>query len=184
MKFFSYAIFTILLGLAINSCTGPDGADGIDGADGVNGADGVDGNANVQTYVFTNPEYSGSSMPLYLSAITQEVLDNDVILSYIKLSSNQIYYAVPGATGENIFRVFEFVGEVIIKVVDFDGNSDPTPPNLDKVILIIIKSSNTTTINGNGKSVSPQQAVYNELEKAGIDINNYFAVCDYYNINS
>lgn len=176
MKFLTYTIFVLFLGFAITACSGDDGDTGPAGADGIDGQDGQDGNANVQTFVFNNPTWSGSSMELVVSAITQEVLDNDQVLGY--WLGGGWWTTTNGPYFYGILSDTHYLGHFAIVAHEFDGSLDTTPPTVDKVKILIIKSSSTTSTNGNGKS-----SIYDELDNAGIDINDYLEVCDYYGIN-
>jgi len=212
MKFLTYATFVLFLGLAISSCSGDDGADGADGAtgsvgatgtngtdgadgtdgsdgsDGTDGLDGVDGNANVQTYFYDNPAWGGGSgMDIDMTGIlTTEVVENDVILSYIKNTGSTEVYAIPGWVwiGTGYRQYAAFVNAIpIFRIVSLELNgsftSNANLVDADWVKIIIIESTNTTT----GRVANPQQAVYNELEMANVDVNDYYAVCAYYGIN-
>jgi hypothetical protein len=190
MKFLTYATFVLFLGFAVSSCSGDDGADGATGpagtagTNGTDGADGADGNANVQTFIFNNPTWvtNASHMKLYISELTQDVFNNAAVLGYIKINYSS-YYSIPGATPDNFFRVYMDLGLYTITAEDFNGNNDTTPPTVEKVKVLIIESTNTTTTDGNGRGVSPQQVIYNELAEANVDVNDYYAVCAYYGIN-
>ena len=87
--------------------TGADGADGIDGQDGADGSDGQDGADGVDATVvastwialtagdFTTSSKTAGHGDMYdatynTSLLTQQALDQDVILVYLKLSSGQI----------------------------------------------------------------------------------------------
>jgi len=200
IKMFTYAVLVLFIGFSINSCTGDDGATGpagpagttgatgatgTTGTTGATGATGATGNANVQTFLFTNPTWSGSNMYLTLSALTQSVIDNDLILAYLGFSSGDVYYQVPGfASGGNYqYRSWINVGYYRIQAVDHDGSLHASPAAVSTAKILIIKSTNTTTTTGNGRVGSPQQAVINELSAAGVDINNYYEVCAYYGID-
>lgn len=156
---------------------GPAGADGINGTDGTNG---TDGNANVQTFIFDTSTETGTFISLSVSAITQDVLDNDVILAYTRNGS--FYYNVPGAVNGASFivRSYAQVGFYYLIFYDWSGASHSiSAGNIDEVKLIIIESTSTTTARS---TTSKRQVVINELAQAGIDINDYSAVCDYYGI--
>ncbi len=195
IKIISYALLILFASMAISSCKGPEGPQGPpgkDGTDGVNGTDGVDGNANVQTYIFNNPTWDGSYwMDLHLptGVLTQEVIENDVILGYVKPRTyvvNPIPGLIASSPMKNI-RVNLFTNHNYYRIVCYNQDgSIPTSsqlPPLDWAKVIIIESTNTTTANGNSRGVSPYQAVLNELKAAGVDINNYYDVCAYYGIN-
>jgi hypothetical protein len=179
IKLLTYVLFITIISLATSSCegeAGPAGADGVDGND---------GNANVQTYIFTSPSWDSNKMTLTLSALTSDVLTNDVVLGYWK-SGLGVWYSTDAfyvLSGLRYFRSYATLGIFNIRAYNSDNSEDATPPGVNKVKIIIIESSNTTTVSGNGRMTNPQQAVYNELENAGIDINNYYEVCNYYGIN-
>jgi len=191
IKFLTYSVFVLLLSISISSCkgddgaVGPAGADGIDGTNGTNGSDGADGNANVQTYVFNDPTW-GVEMNITIPAITQSVFDNDVVLCYVNIGT-AFWYPVPGSSYGNAYyyRSYYKVGHYLIQAKDWDGSSHSNPTALSKVKIIIIESSNTTTTSGNGaRPANTKQQILNELENAGVDINDYQAVCDYYGIDT
>ncbi len=193
MKKLSYLLLSLFIILA--SCAGDgepgpvgeDGTNGIDGADGTNGADGTDGtngtdgNANVQTFLFTEPEWDTNEMDLNLPAITEAVLNKSVILGYANLGSN--WYSTDGYYSSGYLRSYARVELYVIKAYNDDNTDDPSPPSISTVKIIIIESTNTTEVAGNGRAaVSPQQAILNELATAGVDINDYEQVAAYYNL--
>ncbi len=169
--------FTLLIAGILTACKGPAGPPGKDGKD---GQDGQDGNANVQTYIFDVSSNSGSMITLNLNAITQDVLENDAILTYYK-ASNDIYYVAPGPgpDGNYITRVYSDVGMHVIKFHNWNG----TPYSISAgdillVKVIIIESTNTTS-----SREANRMKMLDELENAGVDINNYYAVCEYLGID-
>lgn len=176
-----YFLLALLVAFSF-SCSPEDGNDGATGAigpAGTNGTNGEDGNANVQTFVFDTATESGIGINLDVPQITQDVLDNDVILSYYE-SSTGIYYQMPGGANNAIFvtRPFAFVNSFDIRFHDWDGTSySITAGDVVKVKIIIIESTSTTA----GK-ISGKQQVYNALNQAGVNINDYYAVCDYYGV--
>jgi len=167
IKLVATVFFIAMISTTISSCEGEIGPEG---------------NANVQTYIFDSPTWTSNEMIINLSALTTDVLDNDVVLGYWKDSSddwastNDYYWG-------GYLRDFAHVNEFSIRAYLDNNSDDTTPPTVAKVKIIIIDSSNTTTVSGNGRMVSSQQAIHNELEQAGVDINNYNAVCNYYGIN-
>lgn len=183
INFFAYTVFVLFLGVAISSCKGDDGADGADGiagADGLDGAAGQDGNANVQTLTYDISAEIGSEIQTPVPEFTQSVLDNDVILWYLK--ADIIYYAIPGAVdgGNYLARCFAIEGASYVRFVNWDGTNHTIPVGYyDNLKIIIIESTG-------GKSVgsdNSQQEILTELKNAGVDINDYHDVCDYYGIN-
>jgi len=75
-----------------------------------------------------------------------------------------------------------YANTYVIKSVDLDGSTTVTDelPAVEWVKIVIIESSNVT--DDGAKSLNPKQAIYDELEKAGVDVNNYYQVMDYYNL--
>jgi len=194
IKFLTYVIFVLLLGITISSCKGDDGADGVDGID---GATGQDGNANAQTYIYNNPswETAGSGMFINMEDIlTSKTIDLDVILVYVKHGT--YVNAIPGAvwvgTKYRNYSVFFYDSNqsppesLLIISFEMDGNLTPnaTLAPVEWVKVIIIDTTDVTYTNGNGKSMrNSKQEIFRELENAGVDINDYYDVCDYYGIN-
>ncbi|HLV38000.1 hypothetical protein [Xanthomarina sp.] len=173
-----YVLLAFLVAFSV-SCSTEDGEDGATGPAGTDGVDGTDGNANVQTFVFDTSSQSGSIMSFPIAEITQDVLDNDVILSYN--SSNGFYYPMPGPgnAATYITRVYIKVGIFSFDINDWNGNYySIAAGDIDEVKVVIIESSSTTS----GRTAQGKQQIYNELNQAGVDINNYHAVCDYYGI--
>jgi hypothetical protein len=183
---------------------GPAGADGADGADGATGpagpagADGADGNANVQTYIYNTPSWnsSGSALDIDMASIlTDDILENDVLLSYVKHTGHNMVASIPGAVWVGFYRNYSvFVGNSVsgdpgiytfrIVSLEMDGSFTPNASlaPVDWIKIVIIESTNTTTSTGNGRILSPKQAIYDELKKVGVDINNYYDVMEYYGL--
>ena len=201
VKALSYVTFVLFLGMAISSCSpddgvdginginginGTDGADGADGADGSDGSDGADGNANVSTYVFNSPTWSDSLsyIQVTIPGLETHVSNGDAILSYMSLDGNNIA-SIPGTvitnSGNKSYGVSFLQDFFYVISYDFDGTRTATVqlPDIVWLKVIIIESTSTT----GGKGISKKQAVYNELEDAGVDITDYNAVCEYYNID-
>ncbi len=152
---------------------------------------GADGNADVQVFIFNNPTWDASTMVLNLADLTQEVIDTYLVKAYlgfpINNEPNAVYYEVPGAAngGAYYYRTWMNVGTYTIKAVEAinSDNAYLNPDIASSAKILLIAPSSTTTVEGNGRGVSPQQAVLNELSDAGVDVSNYFEVCAYYGIN-
>ncbi len=210
LKFLSYATFVLFLGLAISSCTkegpqGPEGPAGPQGPQGEQGPAGQDGNANVQTYVFNSPSWnlSGYGMIIDMSSIlTNEIIENDVILGYVKNTNYSEVFPIPGLVwiDEPFYTYRNYSMEIngsptsdayipefniLIASIETDGSFTPDADlqEMDWFKCIIIESTNTTTTNGNGRPANPKQAILDELAAANVDINDYYAVCAYYGID-
>jgi len=179
IKFFAYAVFVLFLGVAISSCKGDDGTDGIDGATGPAGADGQDGNANVQTLTYDISTESGYGINTSVPELTQSVLENDVILSYLK-SHNNLFFSIPGTVGSSIVAgAVSTVGVFGISFHNWDGTGYNLPAGTFTTLKIVIIESSSK----NAGNKNPQEEIYTELKNAGVDINDYYDVCDYYGIN-
>ncbi|MCX7550667.1 hypothetical protein [Xanthomarina sp. F2636L] len=194
-----YVLLALLVAFSF-SCSPEDGNDGAQGPAGMDGTDGADGNANVQTFIFNSPSWRASSSGMKLNltdVLTDYVIENDVILTYVKFPDSEEPSIVPGKVfiGGSFKDIFVSYGTSTntgfptpqhIGLVCFEENGNHTPnanlPAVEWVKVIIIESTNTTTTEGNGRVMSGKEAVMHELQSAGIDLNNYDAVCSYYGI--
>lgn len=194
-----YVLLALVILLTF-SCAedGAVGPQGSAGKDGTNGLDGQDGNANVQTYRYNLPTWdqSGSGLRIDMSGIlTDDILENDVILSYVKHTDAIIVSPIPGkvfdGAGYRVYAVLignseesNFPGAFGFGIVSFLSDGTFTPNlslrAIDWVKIIVIKSTNTTTANGNGRTANAKVAILDELASAGVDINNYDEVLAYY----
>ena len=197
MKTTKKLMYVILIAViaAFASCkgeigpAGPAGADGADGTDGIAGTDGTDGNANVQTYIYNNPAWGISSgMNIDMTDIlTDTVISTDAILTYVKHTGYGSIYSIPGSVWNGNYRdyaVFLNTNDLQIVSLEMDGGftSNANLWAVDWVKVVIIESTNTTIIDAGTKSLNNKQAIYYELDKAGVDINNYYQVMDYYGL--
>ena len=176
------------------SCKGDDGADGVDGAQGIAGQD---GNANAQTYIYNNPQWDdfGAGMHIDMTGIlTDDVIKNDAVLVYIKHSTNNFVFSIPGAVWAGNYRnyavlliessILENPNSLELISLEMDGTFTPNSNLWDVswVRVVIIKTTDTTTDPG-AKIANPKQRVLSHLEQEGIDVNDYRAVCQYYGLN-
>lgn len=163
---------------------GRPGADGEDGATGPKGENGEDGNANVRAFTYDLTGSSGDKIDQRVSELTQEVLKNDVVLGYIKRGS--AYYPIPttnlriGAASEDLdIRIEMIPGVYTLEFFSSDDNRS-YPINrgsLDSLKVVIIKSTSVAT----GKSA--QQNLRSRMKSEGVDINDYYAVMDYFGMD-
>ncbi len=186
IKFLSYTIIVLLLNISIASCSGDDGAAG------------EDGNANVQTIRFQSPQWATNTSSFYkqmlldVPQITQEDINFSAILHYISFQ-NQRYALLPvdshfinGIGSDFSVRASPSNGSSTIRISKTSSVALPNPtPSVDFLKIVIIKPSDLTNTSGNssGRPLSPKQRVFNELQNANVDINDYYAVCAYYGIN-
>lgn len=188
VKILLLVVVSLFLTTALNSCKGDDGVDGIDG---VQGPAGQDGNANVQTYVYNSPSWgtaSGMNIDM-IGILTDDVIQNDAVLVYINHGTviGDKTAIIPGSVWDGYYRDYAvFLNTETLNIVSLETDGSFTPNanlwNVNWVKVIIIASTNTTTTTGNGRVVNTKQVVINELANAGIDINDYYAVCDYYGL--
>ena len=181
-------IAAIALSTFLFSCTkegpvGPQGPEGPQGPQGPQGAQGPAGSANVSTVLFTSPAWSGTQINITVPQITTDIYNSGVVLAYMNFTSvNNVYYHVPGLVANAAYqiRVYSQVGSMRFNAHNPDGSSATgTLPTVDKIKVVIIPAANVS----NGRiSSTPQQAILDELKKAGVDINNYEEVEKYYNL--
>ena len=205
MKFFTYGL--LIFTLVFTSCskdgdagsTGPagisgldgtDGADGTNGIDGTNGADGEDGangNANVETTVFMNPTWSASGlMTLQVPGITQDAFDYYLILGFLK--EGAVWYSANGNQANGgYYKGFYDVGRYFIRAYDFNDVIDQTRPTIPQAKIVVIEPSNVILDSGNGKSTTTlsnlRKNTLDNMKAAGVDINDYNAVRNYFNFS-
>ncbi len=210
MSFFKYGLLIFFLVFTSCSKDGVDGVigpKGENGTDGVKGIDGVDGNANVTTYSFNEPQWSNGNPLIVLDmtgVLTTEVVTNDVILVYLRSntgSNSQRVYQIPGwvngsfpdyptqmitpyfTDSEGGAGGFQIPERIYISTRSVDNVTIPTSEAvpLSWIRVVIIKTTNTITGKSN-KGLELKDKLLNELKMAGVDINNYNAVCKYYGI--
>ncbi|GGG42442.1 hypothetical protein [Bizionia arctica] len=192
-----YVLLALLVVFSF-SCSTEDGEQGPIGPAGVDGTNGENGNANVQNFMFNSPSWNTIGSGLYIDLtgiITDDILENDVLLTFVKFSVIDLVSSIPGSVYVNGYRNYPVLfgnststepGPYVMAVISMEMDGSFTPnANLepvDWVKLIIIESSNTTTSNGNGRVMSGKETVLQELKDAGVNKDNYEEVCDYYGI--
>tara|TARA_R110000868_G_scaffold360680_1_gene622730 strand:- start:206 stop:772 length:567 start_codon:yes stop_codon:yes gene_type:complete len=188
-----------MLALIFISCSGDDGSDGIDGidgtpgvkgtdgvngtngTDGVDGVNGADGNANAQAFYYDATENGGSNFAFDVPEFTEEVLLEDTILVYLKITEDTTI-AIPGTIFGNIaVEAYFQLSTAIILFYDIDTGADFNIPlgSILGVKIIIIKS-NSFVERSSLKSANTD--VLSKLKADGIDVNDYDAVAAYFNL--
>ncbi|SDM64374.1 collagen-like protein [Kriegella aquimaris] len=171
---------------------GPAGPQGEPGTDGRNGINGEDGNANVQSFTYDLNAVASSYYGFDIPEVTADVLRNDAILTYLQFSEPLLFtYPLPskvmiGFGGDRYLNsdvniVFS-VGRGSISFREIGGtfnipNSAIRAGDLKRLRILIIESTGSISRKGTKLDVSQ------ELEAAGIDINNYDEVARYYGLN-
>ena len=200
MRFFT--IMALVLGVFMASCTGEDGMDGLDGINGVDGAvgpqgpqgepgqdgtdgqDGEDGNANVSNMSFDISTLNSSFYDQNIPELTAEVIKQDVVIGYVSTltsSGTERWFALPVIGDSSSFQLdFNIAASISTGLysIDFTNRADGTSftitaGDLNELRVVIIDSS----------SKSSKSDILSELISAGIDINNYQQVADYFSLN-
>ncbi len=186
LKLFSFPILLVILSVGIMGCKKEKAPAG---------PAGVDGNANVKTFIYENPSWTGNYWMDINAGLTDDQIKNDVILTYIQLTTfNNLLLCVPGDVVGYYFSNQFYnssnipigIGDVRIICKTEAGVGWPTAtlPALDLVKIVVIKSTGTTTVTGNGMILSGKDAIMHDLESANIDVNDYKAVCNYYGVSA
>jgi hypothetical protein len=163
---------------------GPAGADGTNGTDGADGADGATGTANViysPRITIKKNDWNVTQGGKFQTAqidvpeLTQDIFEKGVVLVYdYSAADGGVYSPLPS------FRSVDYTFSIRVNKIAFII-LDPTIPYIaasDKELRYVLIPGMVST---SGKT-SPQQAIYNELQAAGVDINNFAQVAAYYNI--
>ncbi|TYB72497.1 hypothetical protein ES676_11040 [Bizionia saleffrena] len=175
-----YVVLALLISFSF-SCSVEDGADGVVGAQGeqgISGTDGINGNANVQVLTIDMSTESGSFDDKSVPELTQDVINNDVILGYIK--RGEMWFPLPAVADIIPFSVSITitVGNYSLDYVDgVTGSSySINAGDIDLLKIVIIEASNSSKNSNNNLNA------YEELLNAGVDVTDFRAVCDYYDI--
>ncbi|QCX01707.1 collagen-like protein [Aggregatimonas sangjinii] len=193
--------FIMLLSvLAIGACTqdseigpigpqgpqGEQGSQGEPGQDGADGQDGEDGNANVQTFLVdlsTLDQVSFVSIPI--EGLTQEVLDRDIVLAYVSYfpNSTKFWAGLPvlgndtsvGLNFNIAFSISTQAAELDFIDLQTGDQYDITLGELQEFKLAVIEVLSTS-----GKS--SKASILQELKNAGVDVNDYQQVANYFGL--
>ena len=164
-----------------NGTDGADGADGTDGNDGTNGADGEDGNANVRTFIYDMSSKNGPTIIQNVPALTQDVLDNDLILGYLKTVDRE-FNPIPAprflAAGLKDVTVDFEIGKYQFFFYEVGSTSltSISAGTLDELKVIVAESTSTS-----GKS--GKQGILDDMKSKGISLDDYHAVMDYFKLS-
>lgn len=186
--------------------SGQDGLDGMDGADGQNGTNGTDGNANIQsgTVILNNEDWEWlgirywfftseaainkftRSAELTIPEISQDIYDNGLVLVYLKVQQSYRPLPIIWDRGDyNTHIEFEYNNESLILHYFFDRTGNTFPPNLETydirsdIFKYIIIQGNPIT----GKSTVSKDIILQKMVKAGVDVNDYKQVADYFGLD-
>ncbi|SNR15134.1 collagen-like protein [Tenacibaculum jejuense] len=173
---FKISYLLIMLVLICNfSCSSEDGMDGIDGMQGpqgeqgLPGTDGKDGNANVivktvDNVVWTVGSFLGQEANLFEindTDITQEVLDNSLILVYFKLVTGEAWYpmtyAFPFDNGNDEVITFTYeLNKINIYALKSTG---PLNASIDDIRYFIIEGNSAVASREDLSKLSYEEAL-------------------------
>lgn len=192
---FKYLAGLILI-VGLFACEGPPGADGTDGTDGIagtagadgdDGADGADGNANVTIVnllyadiTWTAGSYLGRTSNIFNfteNAVTQDIIDHGTVLGFYYISSR--WWALPfiwesngGTSTQYVFHSY-VLNTISLYAYQTSGVLDPNA--LTEYRFLIITDNTVTKSSG--------QDILDKLSNAGVDVNDYYELMDYFGLD-
>jgi hypothetical protein len=147
LKFISLLLFVLIVAVSCKKETGPAGANGTNGTNGINGVNGVTGTTGTANVIyspwilFDDAKWGalvnlwGKNMRIYtdsIPAITPSILDNGVVLVYVKVGGDlSSAYALPWTMFNMTQSVHQYLGLKIslgafsIPFYNLDDNLDP-----------------------------------------------------------
>jgi hypothetical protein len=169
---------------------GPAGQDGVDGVDGTDGTDGADGNANVtiislsyEDIVWTASSFLGraaNTFSLTETAVNEDIIDHGTVLAFCNLYST--WWALPftwisldGTTVQTV--IFSYaLNTITLWSYQTGGVLDPNGAIVEYRFLLITDNTVTT------KSTESEMSVLEKLEDAGVNVDDYYSVMDYFGL--
>lgn len=174
--------YLFLAGLSILTFACSDGEDGAigpagpQGEQGTGGENGINGNANVQSFTYDLTAVSGSFYDQSIPEITQDVIDNDLVLGFLQLDGSTRLYPLPNTNLTPLgIDVRTFVNFEVYSMDFYRRNESTVFPTvagqLNQLKVLIIESTNR----------SSTQSILSDLKAKGVDTNNYNAIMKYFN---
>ena len=170
---FRYFFLSTLLIFAL-SCSSEDGEDGaigpqgMQGPAGVDGEDGEDGNANVVSVFVPDVAITVGRNTIMIPELTEDIFNNGFVIGYVTIAGNtNVWETIPVIVGGG--DVALDITQIRVGELDLDATFNQT---LDFRFILVAGTSST------GKT--SKAAVRDELKNAGVDINDYQAVIDYF----
>ena len=184
MRTFVSRLFMLLLVVATVSisCKGPQGPEGPQGPQ---GPQGPAGNANVISSGWITPSWvSGSyySASAYkydwsVSDLTQSIYDSGVILVYWKNWSGDVYLLPYTSNSQWVFMFTAKVGTITLWYYYIDGSSPSSEPASSYKFRYVLIPQGTSS-----RPAGDINALRQDLARQGVDIDNYYQVCDYFGL--
>jgi len=199
MKMFKSILFfsiVLFLGTIMSGCegpvgpVGPAGSQGTQGSAGPVGNDGNDGNANVTVISLKKADinwvsgsYLGTTSNVYeLGApeVNQDILDHGTVLGYCLISSDwmPLPFIWENTTGSSRQYILYNYSLEKIKLFAYQTSGVLNPGSVSEYRFMLITDNTVTS----GR-ISSVESVQDRLNDAGVDINNYFEVCQYFGID-
>ena len=168
--------------------TGPTGPTGATGATGPQGPAGADGNANVTMVSLLETEitwtvgsYLGRTANTFSfteNGVNQDIIDHGTVLGYCYLSG--VWWALPftwensaGTSRQYVFHSYS-LNTITLYAYQTSGVLDPSLISEYRFLLI----TDNTVVAAKGESA--EKAIIEKLNKAGIDVADYYEVMDYF----
>ncbi len=169
---------------------GDKGDTGLTGPTGPAGQDGQDGNSNVTVIsllssdiTWLEGEYLGRPANIFSlenSAVNDDIIDHGVVLGYCYMFEN--WYILPiswedpeGASRMYILHSYS-PNTITLYAYQTSGVLDPDIITEYRFMLIT-----DNTVMGS-KGAAAEKNILMRLEKAGVDVNNYYEVMDYFGL--
>ena len=188
-NFVSHLFVLLMLVAAVTiSCKGPQGPEGPQGPAGPQGPQGPQGpagNANVISSAWITPSwvsgsYYAASAYKYdwsVSDLTQSVYDSGVILVYWKNWRGDVYLLPYTDYGQWVFMFTAKVGSITLWYYYIDGSSPSSAPASSNKFRYVLIPQGTSS-----RPAGDINALRQDLARQGVDIDNYYQVCDYFGL--
>lgn len=206
LKILLYTVVILILNLSINSCSGDDGEQGAVGNDGnANVKVGVVDLTSADwlwnsSYVFSTSNTSTTShatryTDIEVPAITESIHTTGLVLVFFQPSTSVDGWEALPFQFTNFSSVFNTniayrseVSKIRLHYFWTRNTTGTFPTGLstytiaDTKVKYIVIEGTAIGATATAKIKQSKQDIINELQKANIDINDYNAVCKYYNI--
>ena len=181
-----FYFLSIFMVASMFSCKGPAGEDGIDGID---GTDGQNGNANVTiislakaNVTWTAGDYLGRTANTYsltTTAVTQTILDHGTVLGFCYLSPD--WYALPFSWMDNAGTLTQYIFHAYslntIKLFAYQTSGVLDPASISQYRFLLITDNTVMT-----KSTESSMSIIEKMTEAGVDVNDYHQVMNYFGL--
>ncbi|MEJ7644798.1 MAG: collagen-like protein [Chryseolinea sp.] len=163
----SCTLLLLFATLTFTSCTeaepgpaGPIGQTGIRGEKGDTGEKGETGSANVTSFTFSKISFTNAGKVFELPALTAEILEKGLVVAYIRVSGGATWYPLPYEYFGSKINILSMAPGQITLSINYTGDG------VDFRFVLIPGTTNVVM-----RSMS-----------AAIDLTNYSAVKEYYNL--